>query len=238
MTRLLTASIALAAFFSMPSFAADMPVKAAPLLFDWTGWYLGVNGGYSWGRSRVSTNTVAATTNFSFKHDRGEASGEGGYCWQAPGGTNVTCIEFRYDFPRERSSLNSIGGGGTAKTNVDPFLVGPHFGYLTDANHTIWYLAGGLAVGQTGGTATLGAETGTSSTWTAGGYIGAGIEHMIDQHWSWKVEYDYIRLASGHGAEVLRTHGIGNVAGTRIDAGGNAYDNVVTAGLNYHFGTH
>ncbi len=37
--------------------AADMAVKAPPPvpLYDWTGWYGGVNVGYSWGHSTTTT---------------------------------------------------------------------------------------------------------------------------------------------------------------------------------------
>jgi outer membrane immunogenic protein len=229
-----------AALFSAPAFAADMPVKADPL-FNWTGWYLGVNGGYSWGRSRTTVNDGATTTTQSLRHDGWEGSGEGGYCYQTPGAVTVTCIELRYDFPRERGRATDFPGTTVITTpQIDPFLVGPHFGYLSDANHTMWYLAGGLAVGEVGGNATAGTESGTAHKWTAGWYLGAGIEHMIDQHWSWKLEYDYVSFADKNGANALTTVGrVGGVpGGTTIGVGGSAYDNVVTVGLNYHFGTH
>ncbi len=107
-------------------------------------------------------------------------------------------------------------------------------------NRTMWYLAGGLAVGEVGGHSTSGADSGTGCKWTAGGFIGAGIEHMIDQHWSWKLEYDYVRFASKNGAQTLTvvTRGGTLPLGSTISVGGSADDNIVTVGLNYHFGTH
>jgi len=46
---------AIAALIGQPALAADMPVKAPPLsappIHDWTGFYVGANVGYSWGRS-------------------------------------------------------------------------------------------------------------------------------------------------------------------------------------------
>jgi opacity protein-like surface antigen len=123
---------------------------------------------------------------------------------------------------------------------IDPFLVGPHFGYLTDMNRTMWYLAGGLAVGQVGGSAiTPLSGSGSASKWTAGWFAGAGIEHMVDKHWSWKLEYDYVSFAGSNGANALTVTDPRNFpVGTTIGVGGHAYDNVVTIGLNYHFGTH
>ena len=64
----LSAIALLAVAAATPSLAADMPVKARPMpamvpLYDWSGWYIGGNVGYSWGRSRtdVSYFTAAGT---------------------------------------------------------------------------------------------------------------------------------------------------------------------------------
>ena len=66
MKKLVIASLALAAF-AAPAFAADMPVKApvykAPVIapvYNWTGFYLGLNAGGSWGRQ--DNDLVAAAT--------------------------------------------------------------------------------------------------------------------------------------------------------------------------------
>lgn len=218
-----------------------MPVKAAPL-FNWTGWYLGVNGGYSWGRSRTTVTDGGVPISSSIKHDGGLASGEGGYCWQSPTSNTVTCFEARYDFPREKGRGSFPVGGTTVNTlpEIDPLLIGPHFRFLTDANHQQWYVAGGLALGQIGGTATTGdgdsADAG--SKWKTGWFVGVGTERMIDQHWSWKLEYDYVRIGGSTGATTTIAGRRGVLSGDPISIGGKAYDNVITVGLNYHFGNH
>ncbi len=233
--------------------AADMLVKAPPPvpLFDWTGWYGGVNAGYSWGTSRAATDSVllGATYAEQVRHRGWEASVEGGYCWQNPA-TYVVCIEARYDFPREHSGQTLYNGIPTTpiynQTQVDPILIGPHLGYLTDSNHTMWYVAGGLAVGEVGGNSTITGPGGTSTAtpsdkWTAGWFVGAGIERMIDQHWSVKAEYDYVSLESGNGAcapYVGNSYAALTGSGSTSCLGGNAHDNVMTVGINYHFGTH
>lgn len=41
---------------ALPAIAADMPVKApyvAPVAYDWTGFYLGIHGGYGWTDTKV-----------------------------------------------------------------------------------------------------------------------------------------------------------------------------------------
>src|SRR6516225_920005 len=53
MRTLLAASVALVALGTVPSFAADMPVTAAPkepkfVVYNWTGFYIGLEGGGGW----------------------------------------------------------------------------------------------------------------------------------------------------------------------------------------------
>jgi len=186
---------------SAEALAADMLLKAPPPapLFDWTGWYGGVNVGYSWGRSQSSSSSVALdeTDTQSITHQGWEASVEGGFCYQYSGTVFVGCIEARYDFPREHSGSTTSTAlpltNLTYQTQTDPFLIGPHLGFLTDSNHMMWYVAGGLAIGEVGGNVTATGVGGTSTAnpgnssatvWCLGG----GIERMIDQAWSWKVE--------------------------------------------------
>jgi outer membrane immunogenic protein len=235
--------------------AADMPVKApVAILYNWTGWYLGVNAGYSWGRVKQQINTPGVagyddTTNIR----GGEASVEGGYCWQRDGvaaAPIVGCFEVRYDFPAERgdSSTPNEPFVPTRITNkLDPFLIGPKLGFLTDANRTLWYAAGGLVVGQGANQASVigDTSTGSASKWRTGSFVGAGVERMIDQHWSWKLEYDFEYFGSGSGFSNTLSPCTQPIIRAGCPAGlvpvvtvGNAYDHVITVGINYHFGSH
>src|SRR5262249_44343996 len=61
MKKLATA-IAAIALIGTPAFAADMPVKApaAPMpapVYNWTGWYVGVNAGASFGSAKTDFNS-------------------------------------------------------------------------------------------------------------------------------------------------------------------------------------
>ncbi len=54
---------------SLGAFAADMPVRyakapAAAAVYNWTGFYVGGNVGYGWGRSDLGT-TLDQTTNWA-----------------------------------------------------------------------------------------------------------------------------------------------------------------------------
>ena len=58
MRKMLLSGIAFAALTIAPAMAADMPSKAPaylppPAVYNWTGFYVGLNGGYSWGRTDV-----------------------------------------------------------------------------------------------------------------------------------------------------------------------------------------
>jgi outer membrane immunogenic protein len=248
MKKFLFAGIALAVLSGAPAIAAEMPLKAAPLLFDWTGWYGGVNTGYSWGRSRTTiTSGGGATTPFdqSIRHRGWEFSGEGGYCVQIR--DRLVCFEVRYDGPREKGRITTDIPPDTVETNPKPpstILIGPHLGVLTDMNHMAWYLAGGLALGQSGASTVIdGNALNTSDKWKAGWYLGAGVERMIDQHWSWKFEYDYVRMGGGG---VSATYPTGTFTVLRggnftdpvtVNSNKGSYDNKISFGINYHFGS-
>jgi outer membrane immunogenic protein len=259
MKKLLFIGIAAAALSGAPAIAAELPLKAAPLLFDWTGWYGGVNTGYSWGRSRTTISNGPLTTNptpldTSIRHRGWEFSGEGGYCWQRNGGfvaTNlptVTCIEVRYDGPRERGHLTTTILGDPGDVQPRPpstIMIGPHLGVLTDANMMMWYLAGGLAIGQSETQATIAGFQASADKWKAGFFLGAGVERMINRNWSWKLEYDYVRFG-GSGVSATFPVGLGsrvgnlNLFANPVTIAGNkdAYDNKISFGINYHFGSH
>jgi len=257
MKRSLFGIAAIAALFATPALAADLPFKALPPpvpLFVWTGFYGGVNAGYSWGSSLNTTNVPLLSTTYSegITHRGWEASVEGGYCWQqGPTTAFVACLEARYDFPRERSQSTTIATifpGATqttvsSTTHIDPLLIGPHLGFLTNANHTMWYAAGGVAVAQVGGSST-GTNLGGTSTatppsgWAAGWFVGAGVEQMFGDHWGLKLEYDYVNFnTNGVTAPYTGTNAtLDPTAGSPATAtlASRPFDNVVSVGINYH----
>jgi outer membrane immunogenic protein len=91
----LAASVSSAAAADLrPRMPAKAPVMAAEV-WNWNGFYLGLNGGYSWGRSRsdVSFFTVpggvaiappaGSVTSSSFNLDGGVFGGQAGWNWQS-----------------------------------------------------------------------------------------------------------------------------------------------------------
>jgi outer membrane immunogenic protein len=65
MKKLATYVVAGVALIGAPAFAADMPVKAPPPapapVYNWTGWYVGLNAGASFGRTKTDFNEGPVT---------------------------------------------------------------------------------------------------------------------------------------------------------------------------------
>jgi outer membrane immunogenic protein len=60
-----TAALSAVALVNVAS-AADMPVKAppiVPIVYNWTGCYIGANGGWKWGRFNESVDTLGGSVN-------------------------------------------------------------------------------------------------------------------------------------------------------------------------------
>ena len=169
----------LAAAMALPSFAADMsrpafkaPSSAAP--WNWTGFYVGINGGYGFGKSNW-TNVAGTTGDFNV---RGALAGgtigynlqTGMWVWGLEGdvdaswikGTDATiCCETKNEWL------------ATARGRI---------GYAFD--RWLPFLTGGAAFGDVKMTPIgFPAETLTKIGWTAGG----GLEYAFQGAWSAKV---------------------------------------------------
>jgi outer membrane immunogenic protein len=114
MKRLLLAGVALAAVsVGAPAMAADLPAYEEPIIvpiYDWTGFYVGVNGGYSWGKSATGFN-LAGFPPFSGNLNMGGGllGGQAGYNWQV---NRNFVFGFEADFQgaRQDGTLNDTAG--------------------------------------------------------------------------------------------------------------------------------
>ena len=193
MRYILLATTGIFALASGLAFAADLPVKAPPMVapppFSWTGFYLGGNLGGKNAKFNESLSTPTASLGLSSSGTSGiVGGGQIGYLWQ----TNqwVFGVEGDFDGTGLRRSL-------TAVSFVGPFIPGDtlnvrnnwqasargRLGWAMD--HTLLYVTGGgswanfkadfLPVGLIGASADR-----TLFGWTVGG----GIDYAFAGGWS------------------------------------------------------
>lgn len=218
MKKLLLASTLLASL-AVSAQAADLGYKkpsVVPVMaqYNWTGFYVGIQGGYGFGGSNKHTNGVINSGSIDLKGglvggtigynyqlaNRVVLGAEGDYAWSGMKGSSaLNCAA-----PGCRTDVRSFG---TARVRV---------GYAFD--RILPYVTGGLALGDVRGRA--GALSG--SEFRAGWTIGAGVEAAIWQNVTAKIEYLYYDLGK-----------FTYSAPTNLSTTGKGH--LVRAGLNYRF---
>lgn len=187
--------------------APAVPMMAA---YNWTGFYVGIQGGYGFGDNRHSNGVV---TSGAINNNGGMVGGTLGYNHQF--GSIVAGIEGDYAFSNFKgSTLVNCAAPGCFTTIRSFGTVRGRLGYAID--RFMPYITGGLAMGDVRGSA--GAVVGSSfrTGWTVGG----GIEAAVWQNVSVKAEYLYYDLGK-------YTYGGGINTTTK--------GHIVRAGVNYKF---
>jgi len=103
MTTRTLAALLVSTCLSAPAFAADLPVKAPPraappVVADWTGFYLGIHGGYGWSDFGVKDLDLSEVGLSDPSPKGGVFGGQAGYLWQR--GNFVGGLEIDYSFAR------------------------------------------------------------------------------------------------------------------------------------------
>ncbi|MGZ5870916.1 MAG: outer membrane protein [Bradyrhizobium sp.] len=244
--------------------AADLPARTytkAPVyvepVFNWTGFYIGGNIGYSWGRSAntatlsdLRTGAIFATATSRNDVNGVIGGGQFGYNWQMSnwvagieadlqgsgerGSTNFTCVgcsDFGGDITSTLTQKLSWFGTLRGRAGV---LVTPT---------VLLYGTGGLAFGEVDTAGSITGSTGnalatilfpgvnnTQVGWTAG----AGIEAQIAGNWTMKFEYLYMDLGTVSAGPITAT-GILATGRIPVAASYSAHftDNIVRVGFNY-----
>ena len=220
---------ALALIVPGAAFAADMPVKARPMMtaapaFSWTGIYVGVNAGYAWGNT---TGTLGTPAPGNYNISGVLAGGQIGGNYQFANNV-VIGIEADYQWADIDGSA-STAAGVIRTTEVDRFgTVRGRLGYAWD--RWLGYVTGGYAFGarvnETVGPAAFVASSGTLNGWAAG----VGVEYAFAPNWSAKLEYLHVELDQ----KTFFT-GVGACAVVALCQRGADID-LVRVGLNYRFG--
>jgi outer membrane immunogenic protein len=235
------------------AFAADLPRKSVPVqadfqrppIFTWTGFYVGVNGGYdfSTGTSRVTGTPAFLATGFA-PLGKAKTTGNGftgggtlGYNYQI--GNIVTGIEADLNYLGVGKRVASTTGPLTTTLSQDPTYLGTarvRLGYAYD--RLLVYGTGGLAYGNTKNSLNI---TGLASTWNGvkndtrlGWTAGAGAEYALSTNWSVKAEYLYYNLGKTNVNAPL-VAGVGAGVGVSGVSRAENRGNIVRAGVNYRF---
>jgi len=217
--------------------AADLPAPApapppvayvppAPLAYNWTGFYFGghVGGGYA---SSSWSDPITATGNDTFNSGVGFL---GGVQAGANAQFNWLVVWLEADFSwssLKGSGTDSIGDTITTNTQWTSTITG-RIGAAFD--RLLVYGKGGLALAQDQSSITdLGGNLASTSFMRTGWTAGAGLEYALSEHWSAKIEYDY--LGFGSKTLSLTTPLLGTVTPS---ATLNVQE--VKAGINFRFG--
>ena len=267
MKRMLIGITAVTSLLATSAFAADLPVKTytkAPVyvepVYNWTGFYIGGNIGYSWGRSDdTSTLTNTAGTVLFTSADKTDLNGivgggQIGYNWQMQ--SWVWGLEADIQGSDEKGTRNFICPTGVCTPTFGVIAVFPGPAVPVALNQKIdWfgtvrarggvlvtpkvllYATGGLAYGEVDSGATIGlvptAFPSTSST-NVGWTVGAGIEGAIGGNWTAKLEYLYVDLGKANGSFLTTSAALGGGVLTSSYSS-KITDNVLRVGVNYRF---
>jgi outer membrane immunogenic protein len=217
--------------------AADI---VAPEVYDWTGPYIGLQGGYAWGENDVSATGIEETTEtealraavLNGRDGHMDLDGfvgglHAGYNWQSD--ALVLGVEGDIEFTDMKGDTDVVNDNGDNIGKIEQEIdwlgsLRLRAGFAAD--RALFYATGGLAVGgvelslEDGAGNHLDSNSDTNWGWTLGG----GVEYAMTDDLSVRIEYRYTDL--------------GNIdAGNDEDAGGEA-DTVfhaVRGGLSWHF---
>ncbi len=234
----------------------------APVVYNWSGFYIGGNAGYAWGNSDtytsvVSTGGLPAASVTAINALRGPLSlSDSGFTYGAQAGINIQTGNWVWG---GEVDLSSIRFSDTVLNNTNIVTAGgSRAGAFSDAFETNWLITGrgrlGFAANNwlfygTGGLAFTnyrythsfrdapagfgpGFEDAVLNRSNVGWTAGGGIEYGYG-NWSLKAEYLYVDFASKSvSAPVFYTPG---AAGTFTHTA-DLTTQIVRLGLNYRFG--
>jgi len=271
MRKLVFAGVTVAALGVQPALSADLPAepayKAAPLIvpvYDWTGFYVGISGGYSRGSSsNVYTITGFAPEASTTQMNGGVFGGQIGYNWQ-PNRTFVIGIEADLqgtwqngtDNPAGTSTATCVAGIPLCTTTANTVGVDEKLRWLGTArgrlgfvpwDNVMLYVTGGAAFGEVEWNATT---TNTVTTALSGTPIATttalNSATATGTHAGWTVGAGSEWVLSGPWTAKLEylfvdlgtfgnTYAAGGPVPTVVESS-HVRDNIIRIGLNYRFG--
>jgi outer membrane immunogenic protein len=264
MKKLLLAGIVLAGLGGVAS-AADLAVKApyrAPpvSMWSWSGFYVGINGGYSTGADDYTQTIVAfpapVTTITSFTNNTinprgGLFGGQIGFNWQT--GPIVFGVEGDWQWASQSATacghlcftqvipgIGPVTAGTSVYQKLKSFATARgRVGWANDG--ALFYITAGGAWARIDETDTitisppLASQAASFSNTVSGVAYGAGIEMRLWAGWTGKLEYLHLDL-SGTTNTFAVVPPILPAASPFTTTTGRIRDDIIRVGLNYKFG--
>ncbi|WP_119273095.1 outer membrane protein [Taklimakanibacter deserti] len=228
-----------AAVVLMSAGAQAADIIEPPTVYDWTGPYIGLQGGYAWGENDASADEnviVPLSDDVTLNGDEGSIDIDGfvggahaGFNWQAD--SLVLGLEGDIEYADMDGNTDVVDGLGFKVGEITQEIdwlgsLRLRAGFAAD--RALFYATGGLAVGgvklalEDGGGDEFADEKKTKWGWTVGG----GIEYAFTDDFSARIEYRYTDL--------------GKIEAGDADEGGDGEVDTafhaVRAGLSWHFG--
>ena len=207
MKKILVLAAALAMSAPLTAFAADLPQPPPPMPrapafvppppFTWTGFYVGINGGYSWNNWQdgigdsfnANGGIVGGTVGFNYQWDWFVAGFEGDLDW----------ADNKFSQTATASDIFGVSSATLAYKNDVLSTFAARFGVAAD--HALFYGKAGGAWTQeefdlTGTDPVFGTLSGSNKFSRLGWMAGAGIEYAFTSNLTAKIEYNYINFGS------------------------------------------
>jgi outer membrane immunogenic protein len=189
-------------------FAGGMPAQAqtAP---NWTGFYLGISGGYGWGTS-TQTDSLPSMIDCGdgiFVPAGNQCPGDGSYSMRGglfggglgynfQQGAWVAGVEGDFSYASVSGHSDTCGIATPHECGSKLSALGTLRGRLGYSFGTVMpFIAGGGALGRVSAYDVSFAASGAK--YLGGWTIGGGIEAQLAQNWSGKLEYLYVDLGKG-----------------------------------------
>jgi outer membrane immunogenic protein len=215
--------------------AADLPTPSLPpplpaALYNWTGFYLGINGGFGTGNSNWSDGVVGTTGSFPTS----------GFLVGGTAGVNYQIAEYVVGIEGDGDWTNLRGNSGSTCGAISAVVTPPvscqtQSRWLATVRGRVGYAFDRILLYGTAGAAFGNIQTGLNppstfdSSVEAGWTVGAGVEVAFAQNWTAKAEYLFVDLPN---ATCTTAANCGGAAGSIVSFN----ENIIRAGVNYKFG--
>lgn len=242
--KLRNIALLVAALFAAPAVAADLPARtyATPpatfaQLYSWTGFYVGLNGGYVLNSSidyvhRINSNFGGVGGTYTNDFDGWTGGAHAGFNYQM--GVFVVGLEGSAAFANVNGNYDFTQYHNNTTSKIDRlFTITPRIGVSVFDNSVLLYVKGGWAGADVVSGQAYTPLIGKSVFWSNGQFqsgwtVGAGFDYALTQHVILGLEYDFVRLNDS-------THSAVDSTGTLTQISAKPDLHQVRANISYKF---